>query len=186
MNILERMKFYNVPGVSVAVISGFRVDWAKGYGVMDVETKAPVTDKTLFVAGSVSKPVAAMGALRLVKEGKISLDANINDFLRSWKLPENEFTRIKKVTLRGILSHSAGVTVHGFRGYAAGEPLLTMQQILDGESPANSGPIRVDLEPGKQWRYSGGGITIMQQALMDVERKPFPRILREKVWLLSA
>jgi CubicO group peptidase (beta-lactamase class C family) len=165
MNILERLKFYNVPGVSVAVISNYKVEWAKGYGVMDAETKAPVTEKTLFVAGSVSKPVAAMGALRLVQEGRLSLDADINNALRSWKLPDNEFTKAQKATLRLILSHNAGITVHGFRGYAEGEPA----------------PIRVDTEPGKIWSYSGGGLTVMQQALMDVEKKSFPDILQQKV-----
>jgi CubicO group peptidase (beta-lactamase class C family) len=180
-NIGERMKLYNIPGVSIAVIKDFKIAWAKGYGVMDNETKEPVTEKTLFVAGSVSKPVADMGALRMVQEGKLTLDEDINKVLVSWKVPENEFTKTEKVTLRRITSHSAGVTVHGFRGYAAGEPIPTLIQILNGEPPANSAPIRVDLVPGTQWRYSGGGLTIMQQAMIDVEGKPFPEIMREKV-----
>ncbi|MCX6575476.1 MAG: serine hydrolase, partial [Candidatus Aminicenantes bacterium] len=180
-NILDRMKFYNIPGVSVAVFANHKVQWAKGYGVADNETKEPVTEKTLFVAGSISKPVAVMGALRLVQEGKLSLDANINTFLTSWKLPENAFTAKQPVTLRRIVSHSAGLTVHGFRGYAPGEPFPTLIQILDGAAPANSAPIVVDMEPGTKWRYSGGGLTIMQLALIDVEKKPFPEILREKV-----
>ena len=180
-NILDRMKFYNVPGVSIAVFFDNKVQWAKGYGVMDNDTKEPVTEKTLFVAGSISKPVAVMGALRLVQEGKLALDANINSFLTSWKLPENAFTAKQPVTLRRITSHSAGLTVHGFRGYAPGEPLPTLIQILKGDSPANSAPIVVDIEPGSTWRYSGGGLTIMQLAMMDVEKKPFPDILREKV-----
>jgi CubicO group peptidase (beta-lactamase class C family) len=180
-NIEERMKFYNIPGVSVAVIQDFKIAWAEGYGVMDNETKEPVTEKTLFVAGSVSKPVAVMGALRLVEEGKLALDRDINEKLVSWKLPENELTKTDKATLRRIVSHSAGVTVHGFRGYAAGEPIPTLIQILNGEPPANSAPIRVDLVPGTLWRYSGGGLTIMQQAMIDIERKPFPEIMREKV-----
>jgi len=180
-NILDRMEFYNVPGVSVAVFFDNKVQWAKGYGVMDNDTKEPVTEKTIFVAGSISKPVAVMGALRLVQEGKLALDANINSFLTSWKLPENAFTAKQPVTLRRIASHSAGLTVHGFRGYATGEPLPTLIQVLKGDSPANSGPIVVDIEPGSTWRYSGGGLTIMQLAMMDVEKKPFPEILREKV-----
>jgi CubicO group peptidase (beta-lactamase class C family) len=180
-NIGERMKLYNIPGVSIAVIKDFKIAWAKGYGVMDNETKEPVTEKTLFVAGSVSKPVADMGALRMVQEGKLTLDEDINKVLVSWKVPENEFTKTEKVTLRRITSHSAGVTVHGFRGYAAGEPIPTLIQILNGEPPDNSAPIRVDLVPGTQWRYSGGGLTIMQQAMIDVEGKPFPEIMREKV-----
>jgi CubicO group peptidase (beta-lactamase class C family) len=180
-NILDRMKFYNVPGVSVAVFFDNKVQWAKGYGVADNETKEPVTEKTLFVAGSISKPVAVMGALRLVQEGKLALDANINSFLTSWKVPENAFTAKQPVTLRRIVSHSAGLTVHGFRGYAPGEPLPTLIDVLNGAPPANSPPIVVDIEPGSTWRYSGGGLTIMQLALIDVEKKPFPEILREKV-----
>jgi CubicO group peptidase (beta-lactamase class C family) len=181
-NILDRLKLHKVPGVSVAVFSNYEVQWAKGYGVMDNETKEPVTEKTIFVAGSISKPVAVMGALKLVQEGKLSLDANVNTFLTSWKLPENAFTAKQPVTLRRIMSHSAGLTVHGFRGYAPGEPLPTLLQILDGASPANSAPIVVDTEPGQSWRYSGGGLTIMQLAMMDVEKKAFPEILREKVF----
>ena len=180
-NILDRMEFYNIPGVSVAVFFDNKVQWAKGYGVADNETKEPVTENTLFIAGSISKPVAVMGALRLVQEGKLALDANINSFLTSWKLPDNAFTAKQPVTLRRIASHSAGLTVHGFRGYAPGEPFPTLMDILNGAPPANSGPIVVDIEPGASWRYSGGGLTIMQLALSDVEKKPFPEILREKV-----
>jgi len=180
-NILERMKFYNIPGVSVAVFDGNQVVWAKGYGVMDIGANEPVTQETLFVAGSVSKPVAVMGALRLVDEGKLSLDENINSYLVPWKLPEDEFTKSEKVTLRRIMSHSAGLTVHGFGGYAQGRPQPTLVQILDGVAPANSPPIRVDTVPGTIWRYSGGGTTIMQQAMIDVEGKPFPEIMADKV-----
>jgi CubicO group peptidase (beta-lactamase class C family) len=180
-NILDRMKFYNIPGVSVAVFFDNKVQWAKGYGVADNGTKEPVTERTLFIAGSISKPVAVMGALRLVQEGKLGLDANINSFLTSWKVPENAFTAKQPVTLRRVVSHSAGLTVHGFRGYAPGEPLPTLIEILNGTPPANSAPIVVDIEPGSTWRYSGGGLTIMQLALMDVEKKPFPEVLREKV-----
>ena len=180
-NILDRMKFYRVPGVSVAVFTDHRVVWSKGYGVADVETGEPVTEKTLFIAGSVSKPVAVMGALRLVQEEKLSLDKDINTYLVSWKLPENEFTKSEKVTLRRIMSHSAGLTVHGFLGYVAGRPVPTLVQILDGESPANSAPVRVDTVPGTIWRYSGGGTMIMQQAMIDVERKPFPELMEAKV-----
>jgi CubicO group peptidase (beta-lactamase class C family) len=178
-NILDRMKHYGVPGVSIAVFDQDRVVWAKGYGVMDVETKEPVTDKTLFVAGSISKPVAAMAALKLVEEGKITLDDNINASLATWKLPENELTAGHPVTLRQLLSHSGGTTVHGFRGYAEGEAVPSIVDILDGKG--NSPAVRVDLEPGKQWRYSGGGITVMQLALTDVGKASFPEILRTKV-----
>jgi CubicO group peptidase (beta-lactamase class C family) len=179
--IKDRMKNYKVPGVSVAVIKDFKVDWAKGYGVKDVETNEPVTATTLFQAGSISKPVAAMVALKKVEEGKIALDEDINNKLTSWKLPDNEFTAKKRVTLAYILSHSAGLTVHGFPGYRPDAKLPTLPQVLDGAAPANTAPVRVNMEPGTKFRYSGGGTTIAQLAVMDVEKKPYPQIAKETV-----
>jgi CubicO group peptidase (beta-lactamase class C family) len=179
--IEERMKFYKVPGLSVAVIKDFKVAWAKAYGVKDLGTKEPVTTETLFQAGSISKSVNATIAMKKVEQGKISLDDNINDKLVTWKLPENELTAKSKVTLRKILSHTAGTTVHGFPGYAINDKIPTLPQILDGTSPANTAAIRVDLEPGTQFRYSGGGTTISQLALTDIEKKPYPQIASETV-----
>ncbi|HKO95760.1 MAG TPA: serine hydrolase [Pyrinomonadaceae bacterium] len=177
----ERMKHYKVPGLSIAVIKDFKIDWAKAYGVKDVETAEKVTTDTIFQAASISKPVAAMVALKKVEEGKISLDENINNKLVSWKLPENEFTATKKVTLANLLSHTAGTTVHGFPGYEVSEKIPTPQQVLDGVSPTNTAPVRVNLEPGTKFRYSGGGITIAQLAIMDIEKKPYPEIAQETV-----
>lgn len=179
--IEERMRHYNVPAVSVAVVRDFKVEWARAYGVKDAETGEPATEKTLFQAGSISKPVAAMTALKQVELGKLSLDADINDRLTSWKIPANEFTAKKKVTLANLLSHTAGLTVHGFPGYAPGEKIPTLPQILDGAAPANTAPVRVDLEPGTKFRYSGGGTTVMQLALTETLRKPFPEIVKETV-----
>jgi CubicO group peptidase (beta-lactamase class C family) len=179
--IQERMKFYKVPGVSVAVIKDYKIEWAKSYGVKDIETKEPVTTETLFQAGSISKSVAAMTALKRVEQGKIALDQNINDKLTSWKLPDNEFTAKKKVTLANLLSHTAGLTVHGFPGYAVGEKIPTLPQVLDGAPPANTAAVRVNMEPGTKFRYSGGGTTIAQLAIMDIEKKPYPQIAQETV-----
>ncbi len=179
--IQERMKHYKAPGVSIAVIKDFKLDWAKAYGVKDIEAMEPVTTQTLFQAGSISKPVAAMVALKKVQEGKISLDEDINKKLVSWKLPENEFTASKKVTLANLLSHTGGLTVHGFPGYEVGAKLPTLPQVLDGAEPANTAPVRVDMEPGTKFRYSGGGTTIAQLTVIDIEKKPFPQIADEKV-----
>jgi CubicO group peptidase (beta-lactamase class C family) len=179
--IQERMKFYKVPGVSIAVINDYKVEWARGYGVKDVETNEPVTAETLFQAASISKPVAAMTALKRVEQGKIALDQNINDKLTSWKLPDNEFTAKRKVTLANLLSHTGGLTVHGFPGYEVGHPIPTLPQILDGAEPANTAAVRVDMEPATKFRYSGGGTTIAQLAIMDIEKKPFPQIAQETV-----
>src|SRR3954468_10446887 len=143
-----------------------KVIWTRGYGVADVQTGRPVTPETLFQAGSISKPIAALGALRLVEQGKLKLDANVNDELRSWKVPDNEFTVEQKVTLRRILSHSAGTTVHGYSGYNPGDPLPTTVQILEGAKPANSPAVRVDTVPGTVYRYSGGGMMILQLMMM--------------------
>ena len=181
MTIADRLKHYKVPGVSVAVINDGKIEWAKGYGVTEAGGSAPVTAETLFQAASISKPVAAMGALALVEKGLLSLDEEANAKLKSWKVPDNEFTKEQKVTLRRLASHSAGLTVHGFRGYAADEAVPTAVQLLDGQKPANSAPVRVNVLPGSLWRYSGGGITVMQLMMADVSGKPFPALMRELV-----
>jgi CubicO group peptidase (beta-lactamase class C family) len=179
--IEERMRFHKVPGVSIAVFGSGRILWAKGYGLADADALTPATDETLFQAASISKPVSAMAALKEVERGKLSLDRNINEYLKSWKLPENDWTRKTPVTLARLLNHIAGVTVHGFPGYAAGRAVPTLVQVLDGAPPANSPPIRVTALPGKQYSYSGGGYEIVQQTLMDVEGKPYPEIMAETV-----
>jgi CubicO group peptidase (beta-lactamase class C family) len=181
MSLADRMEAYKVPGVSIAVINNYEIEWAKGYGAKEKESSDPITPKTLFQAASISKPVAAFAALYFVEKGLLDLDEDVNGKLISWKVPENEFTGEKKVTLRGIMTHSAGLTVHGFGGYAQGKQAPTLIQILDGEMPANSAPIRVDIEPGSKNRYSGGGFTVMQQLMIDVSDKTFPEIMEETV-----
>jgi CubicO group peptidase (beta-lactamase class C family) len=180
-NLRQMMNALNVPGLTVTVIADFKPAWTKTYGVTQAGTSTPVTPQTLFQAGSISKPVAATGALYLVEHGKLSLDANVNEYLKTWKVPDNEFTSTQKVTLRRLLSHSAGLTVHGFPGYAVGEPIPTTVQIFNGEKPANTDPIRVDFVPGSKERYSGGGITIEQQMIVDVTGKPFPGFMHDTV-----
>ncbi len=172
-SISERMAFYKAPGVSIAVIKDGKIAWAKGYGVLEAGKPQPVDTETLFQAASISKPTAAIAALRLVEQGKLSLDAPINDALKSWKIPENAFTEKTPVTLRHVLSHGAGFTVSGFPGYAAGVPVPTVQQVLDGEKPANTPAVRVNKLPGESWRYSGGGFTVMQLAMTEAAGKDF-------------
>jgi len=179
--ITDRMEAYRVPGVSIAVINNHRIEWAKGYGVKGREENEPVTPVTLFQAASISKPVAATAALHYVEKGLLDLHEDVNQKLKSWKVPENEFTQDKKVTLRGILSHTAGLTVHGFPGYRFDKHVPSLVQILDGEKPANTAAIRVDITPGSKWRYSGGGYTVLQQLMIDVIGKPFPQILKNAV-----
>jgi CubicO group peptidase (beta-lactamase class C family) len=181
ITLKQMMETFKLPGLSVAVVDNYQIVWAKGFGVTEPGGTAPVTTRTLFQAGSISKPVAATGALWLVEHGKLQLDEDVNKKLKSWKVPENEFTKEQKVTLRRLVSHSAGLTVHGFPGYAVNEPVPTLVQIFNGEKPANTDPIRVDFVPGTKMRYSGGGVTIEQQLVIDVTGKPFPQFMQETV-----
>jgi CubicO group peptidase (beta-lactamase class C family) len=164
---------YGVPGASVALIEDSEIVWARGYGVKELGRQEWVTESTLFQAGSISKPVAALGAILLVQRGKLGLDEDVNDRLSSWRVPETAFTQVQPVTIRLLLSHRAGVTVHGFPGYAAGAKVPTILEVLEGRSPANTPPIVVDMPPGRAFRYSGGGFCILQQLINDVAAAPF-------------
>lgn len=175
------MELYKIPGLSVAVFDQHALIWAKSYGVKEAGQPAVVTLDTLFQAGSISKPVTAMAALHFVEKRRWSLDEPINDRLVSWKVPANDLQKDQQVTLRRLLSHNAGTTVHGFPGYAVGTPVPTVVQVLEGERPANTAPVRVDVVPGSTVRYSGGGTTIVQLMMTDQLRKPFPEIMADTV-----
>jgi CubicO group peptidase (beta-lactamase class C family) len=181
VSILPRMRHHKVPGLSIAVIEDGRVQWARGYGVTEADEKVAVTPATLFQAGAVSKPVAAMAALLLVQDGRVDLDADVNSRLVAWKVPENRFTETQNVTLRRLLSHTAGVNVDGFPGYAAGRPVPSLAEVLRGTEPARNPAIGVDLVPGSAFRQSGGGYVIVQQLLTDVTGEAFPRLMEQAV-----
>ena len=178
----EIMDQFHVPGVSVAVIKDFKVEWAKGWGIADVETKAPVDAATMFQAASMSKPVAAMASLRAIQDGKFGLDQDINTILKSWKLPPSPFMNERPVTPRELMSHTSGTgDGFGFPGYDPSAPIPTLPQILDGLPPSNVGKVRLERPPMTAYKYSGGAVVIEQLALMDVLKKPFPEIMREMV-----
>ncbi|MFP4546883.1 MAG: serine hydrolase domain-containing protein [Fidelibacterota bacterium] len=183
MNINERMAHHKVHGLSVAVIHKGKVEWEKGYGVVAAESQDSVTSETLFQAASISKPVAALAALHLVERGELDMDIPVNQQLRSWKVPENEFTKEEKVTLRRLLNHTAGLTVHGFPGYHTEAEQPAVVAILDGESPCNTSPVRVDKVPGTGWRYSGGGYTVAQLLMTDILNQPFAEFMKSKILL---
>ncbi|MEO1049676.1 MAG: serine hydrolase [Bacteroidota bacterium] len=178
-NIEERMRELGIPGVSIAILNNGAIEWAKGYGMADSSENREVTTETLFLAGSISKPVAATRAHQLVEEGLIHLDSNVNNYLSSWKLPDNQFTEKEKVTLRRMLNHTAGLTVWGFPGYSRTDTVPSVPELLDGKG--NTDSVRVYKEPGESWQYSGGGYTIMQLMVTDLEQKPFPEILKANV-----
>ena len=181
LSLQKLMELYKIPAFSIAVIDNYQIAWAKAYGVTDAGSNKPVTTRTLFQAGSISKPVAATGTLYLVEKGKLSLDEDVNQELKTWKVPENEFTKTQKVTLRRLMSHTAGLTVHGFPGYDLDAPRPTLMQIFNGEKPANTAPICVDAVPGTLERYSGGGVTIEQQLVIDVTGTAFPEFMHDTV-----
>ncbi len=182
MSLIERMKTHQVPGVSIAVIHNYQIDWVKSYGVKDTQTQEPVDLTTLFQVGSISKSIVAMATLALVDQEKVALDKDVNHYLKTWKLPDSRFSNQQPVTIRRILSHSAGLVGEGYPGYGPGEAVPTLPQLLDGTPPAKSKPVRLDTIPGVRWRYSGGGYLILQQLLMDVTQQPFSALMQSLVF----
>ncbi|MCG7378820.1 beta-lactamase family protein [Paenibacillus sp. ACRSA] len=177
----ERMRYYNTPGVSIAVIHDFKLEWARGFGLCEAGKPEAVNETTLFQAASVSKPIFALAVMRLVQEGKLDLDRDVNEYLTSWKIPSVSSWQ-PKVTLRQLLSHSAGVTIQGFPGYERTNELPTLVQILNGQPPANTSSVEVNMIPGLQFRYSGGGTTIVQQLVEDTLNQPLDEIMSELIF----
>jgi CubicO group peptidase (beta-lactamase class C family) len=175
----DRMDYFHVPGLSLACIHNGSLEWTQSFGA--AKAGEPVTSETLFQASSISMPVTAVAVLRLAEQGKVNLDADVNQYLTSWKLPNNKFTAQKKVTLRELLSHTAGVSFAGYPGYASGEAVPTLVQELSGEKPANSAPVRFALAPGKEYQYAPPDYAIIQQILVDATGEPFPKLMRELV-----
>jgi CubicO group peptidase (beta-lactamase class C family) len=154
-------------GLSVAIVEGFEVARAENDGL------AP---DALLQAGSISKPVAALAALRLVEHGVLSLDADVNDQLTSWRLPTEE-----QFTLRQLLSHTAGTTVEWFPGYEPGEPIPSLLEVLEGRPPANTDAVRIEPEARGAHRYSGGGYAVVQALVADTTELPFASAAAELV-----
>ncbi|MBW1298999.1 serine hydrolase [Aquimarina litoralis] len=180
-SIEKRMKHYGIPGVSIAVIHNGKIAWAKGYGIQDKESKAPVTKHTLFQAAATTMPVTAYGALRLVEKNKLNLDENINSYLKSWKVPENEFTKEKKVTIKNLLNHSAGIYPRGTGSYSIDDKIPTLVEILNGTYPAINEPITTNKEPDESVRFAYASYVPIQQMMLDVDGRTFSEIMNELV-----
>jgi CubicO group peptidase (beta-lactamase class C family) len=178
------LKQFNVPGVSIAVIKDFKIDWARGYGIADVEAGTPVTPDTMFQAASISKTVAAMTSMRAVQDGRFTLDQDVNSILKSWKLPGGEFTKDRPVTPRGLMSHTSGTgDGFGYPGYAPKVPLPTLVQMADGTAPSNRPQVRLERPPMTGYKYSGGAVMIQQLALTEAMGKPLAELARD--WVLN-
>jgi CubicO group peptidase (beta-lactamase class C family) len=181
VGLKTRMAELGLPAVSVAVVRDGRIEWARAWGEADPATGEPATAGTLFQAASMSKPVAAMAALALVEEGALALDEDVNRWLSRWKVPSHTWETEHPVTLRRLLSHTAGLNVHGFPGYPANAAVPTVEEVLAGAGPANTDPVTVVSRPGETWRYSGGGTTVVQLLVEEVTGVPFERHLEERV-----
>lgn len=179
-SLSDRMKHYNVPGLSIAVVKDGELRWAKGYGIANTKNGKPVDENTIFQAGSISKPLAALAALKLIQEGKLDLDTDVNTYLKDWQVEENKFTAEEKVTLRRLLTHTAGMTVHGFPGYQQTDEFPSVVQVLDGEG--NTGRIFVDTFPDAIWRYSGGGYTVMEKVVEDISGMPLEEYMAKNIF----
>jgi CubicO group peptidase (beta-lactamase class C family) len=174
LTLEEAMDALNIPSVSLALIDRDRVAFARAYG-------AGATPETLYQAASLSKFVAAVGAMRLVDGKRLDLDEDVNARLTTWKVPTNGFDKGHPVTLRGLLSMTAGIGVPGFLGYEVGAPLPNLTQILYGAPPANSPQITVIAEPGSAYHYSGGGYEIAEALMADASKTPFPVLMETLV-----
>ncbi len=182
-NIEERMKYHKIQGLSIAVIKDFKVDWAKAYGWADTTRRIPMTIETMLSAGSISKFLMATGALKLVEQGKLDLDKPINNYLTSWKLGENDFTKKTPVTLRMLLSHTGGTSQSAYFGYEPSvKKLPSIVEILDGRSPDGTRRVGVNKEPNTGFQYSGGGSLIAQLAMTDVSKMEFEPLMRDLVF----
>jgi CubicO group peptidase (beta-lactamase class C family) len=178
----ERMKYYHVNGISIAVIKDFKIDWVKGYGLVDSLTGIPVSTATLFQVGSISKAINALGVLKLVQSGTLDLDIDINESLHSWKFPYDSLSKGRKITLANLLSHAAGLSGHGFPGYLVGNTIPSLIEILNGIPPANTKAIRSVFEPSSKYKYSGGGTTISQLIIQDVTQQPYHQFMRKTIF----
>ncbi|WP_158542201.1 serine hydrolase domain-containing protein [Pedobacter chinensis] len=166
-NILDRMRFYKVPSVSIAVIHNGIIEWAKAYGYADIEHKTVADTNTIYQVASISKSVNALGIMKLVEQNKLSLSKDIREYLKTWKFPDNELSYGKTITLKNLLSHTAGLSVRGFVGYPTSDLIPSINQILNGEKPANNEPVKPIYSPGSHYQYSGGGSTVIRKILDD-------------------
>ncbi|MEP6713107.1 MAG: serine hydrolase domain-containing protein [Ferruginibacter sp.] len=184
MNIAERMKYHKVNGVSIAVIENGEIQWTKAYGLSDASTGEKVLTESLFQTASIGKVITALAALKLVRDGKITLEEDINSRLTSFKIAENKFTIKEKVTLRRLLCHSAGFTDdYGFAGYSVTDSIPTLLNILKAQPPANNTKaLKVNYVPGSLMRYSGAGYLVIQQLIEDLSGTSFTNYVEKEIF----
>lgn len=166
-SITDRMKFYKIPSVSLALINNGKIEWTKTYGYADIEMKRLANTTTLYQVASITKSFTGIAIMRLVQEGKLSLTNDIRNYLKTWTFPDNDSSKNKLITFKNLLSHTAGLSVHGFIGYSVSDSLPTINQILNGERPANNEAVKPIYPINELFEYSGGGYAIIRKILDD-------------------
>jgi len=178
----ELMAQFNVPGIGIALINNFEIEWSKFIGVQDLNSKIEVNSQTLFEAASTTKTLVTVVALHFVEKGLIDLDTNVNDYLKDWKIPENEFTKSEKVSLKRLLIHKAGINrPDSMFDFEVGTA-PSLLDVLNGKSPAKNDPVVVEFEPGTKHQYSNLGFDIIQKLLEDVTGKSLPQLFKEVIF----
>ncbi|WP_282089144.1 serine hydrolase domain-containing protein [Aquimarina algiphila] len=167
-NIYKRMEYYGVPGVSISVIDKDTFRIKKGYGLRNIEQKDSIDSNTIFQAASVSKPITCFAILKMVESNLVSLDVDVNSYLKNWKIDYSNYKDSTRVTLRQLLSHKSGLSVRGFQGYENKDSIPNLISILNGTSPSNNTPVKLKFQPGSDWSYSGGGYVVVQKIIEDV------------------
>jgi len=183
MALSDRLQHYQVPGISIAVINNGGIEWAKGYGVAEVGGTRAVTPDTLFQACSVSKPVSVLGIMLLAQSGVIDISRNVNDYLMSWRLVDNDLMTTQKATIQRLMSHTAGINVSGYEGYPAGSVVPSLLQVLNGTPPATTAPVQIIYEPGSLYSYSGGGMEVLHQMAEDVTGMSFQNYMKNNIFI---
>lgn len=170
---------YQVPGAVVAYIKDGEVAWTQAYGVANVATGAPMQAEMVFNHGSDGKVLTAWGIMRLVELGLVDLDAPANDYLKRWQLRSAEFDP-DEVTVRRLLSHTAGLTVHGFNDYGPRRALPNLVDVLEGRNQLD-GAVVIGWQPGSRFEYSGGGFVILQMLIEDVTGESFAAFMKREI-----
>jgi len=184
INIQERMKHYNVQGLSITLLEGDEISGTENYGLLEVESNRKANEDSIFSACSISKFLTGILAMKLVEDRLLDLDDDVNESLVSWKVPENDFTKNKKVTLRNLLSHQSGIKdpADSFPELNSKIGIPSMIELLEGQTPYCKTPIDVKCEPESEFHYSDAGFCIIQQLIEDVTEKPFHQVMNEEVF----
>jgi len=190
--INQLMKQYDVPGASITVIKDREILWSQSYGFKDVNTQVKVSNQTMFQAASISKPITALATLNLAKDGLLNINKPVNQYIKHWKIPNYKASDTNPILIKQLINHTSGLSVHGFAGYQTKEMVPSLIEVLNGASileqvfslkNVNSAPIEVIDTPGEQYKYSGGGYSVLQQVLLDYTGDDFSALMHKNIFL---